>query len=230
MPLPAPPDPPARTPRRADPPTRSSPDRRRDGRQPRRPTTGPSTPSPRGPPARSGRRVGEPDDIAPPAPRDRAPVSSRRAPSGSSRTSGMNDSASIRPMIRSGSASRDSKTGRSESAGAPRSTRRRGRRSGSVRMSLTSTRSRIRAGRRSRHRSSNRYTSTTRSASSTCSPARASAYARRPPTLTAEYAGGRWRTEPSEAPGRPTGPRRSRRSPLRGRRWSKRRRTAHVAS
>ena len=39
-------------------------------------------------------------------------------------------------------------------------------------------------------------TSTSRSASSTVSPARASAYARLPPTLTALYAGGRWRITP----------------------------------
>ncbi len=40
---------------------------------------------------------------------------------------------------------------------------------------------------------------TLRSASSTVSPARAIAYARRPPTLIAEYAGGRWEMGPRNA-------------------------------
>jgi hypothetical protein len=41
------------------------------------------------------------------------------------------------------------------------------------------------------HRSSARYTVTRRSFVSTASPARAISYARRPPTFTAENAGGR---------------------------------------
>jgi hypothetical protein len=48
----------------------------------------------------------------------------------------------------------------------------------------------------SHHSCSKRVTVTSRSGSSTVSPARASAYARLPPTLMAEYAGGRWRSAP----------------------------------
>ena len=65
-----------------------------------------------------------------------------------------------------------------------------------ARRSPTSTRSHIRAGRSARHSSTKRCTVTSRSGSSTVSPARARAYARRPSTLIAEYAGGRWLTTP----------------------------------
>ena len=87
------------------------------------------------------------------------------------------------------------RTARSPCGAARGSRRRRGRRRASARRFPPSTR---RAARRDLPpvEQLEAVDVTSRSCTSTASPARASAYARRPPTLTAEYAGGRWRSAP----------------------------------